>query len=104
MNDYEHHAAMSRSYAIQYAADLAALKEEGNDMDQNDYSNLDRLDGQPHDNEYYFAPRSARIASLVKQSMEREPEPRLTGHEIGAIVATVAACVFIVAYVLVGAW
>ena len=64
-------------------------------------SNLDRLDGQPHDSSYYFAPRSPRIAAPVTESMTRAPEPRMTGREILVLVAAVAFYFTAAAIVLV---
>jgi len=98
MNDYEHHAAMSRSYATQYAADRAALKEEGNDMDQNDY--------------YYSTPRkpepkSAQEASLATDAQEREPDvfiDLLSVKEMSAVVGVVLGCVAMIVVALVVVW
>ena len=64
-------------------------------------SRLDRLDGLPHDNDYYFAPKPARIAAPVTESMIREPEPRMTGREILVLVAAVAFYFTAAAIVLV---
>ena len=97
MNDYEHHAAMSRSYATKYAADLAALKEEGNDMDQNEYYFTPR---QP-------APKSAHIASLATEAQKREPEvfiDLVSIKEMSALVGVVLGCVAMIVVVLVVAW
>ena len=96
--EYDYFAAMSRSYAIQYAADRAALKEEGNDMDQNDY--------------YYSTPRqpepkSARVASLATDAQRREPDvfiDLLSVKEISAVVGVVLGCVAMIVVALVVAW
>ena len=69
--------------------------------DDYDYSRPDRLHGLPHDNDYYFAPKSARIAALVTESMTRAPEPRMTGKEILVLVAAVAFYFTAAAIVLV---
>ena len=91
--DYHYFAAMSRGYATKYAADRAALKEEGNDMDQNDY--------------YYSTPRSARVASLATDAQRREPDvfiDLLSVKETSAVVAVVLACVAMIVVALVVVW
>ena len=91
--EYDYFAAMSRGYAIQYAADRAALKEEGNDMDQNDY--------------YYSTPRSARVASLATEAQRREADvfsALLSAKEWSPVIAVVLGCVALIVVALVVVW